>query len=244
MRLNCKCNSHCANSKKLLLVRLVFKWVPMLWGFNRVVKLPICFAFWFRWQKPTPVLLKDSIMSMKGDGIRDLVWNGAYSCWQLKSTLTTIYNYIRTCQNVWKLQRIWWIPLPRKGAHCPSQTPIWPQINALSLGNSLPHIVCDTDMVCVIASIWFISLPHRNVSCGPPEYCIDSDWPPASSHSVGPHSFGGIDVIGWSIIQFPFLVGIFIFCLTCLVETGHHFNKQCMISILWCLTDPSLHMIK
>jgi hypothetical protein len=29
------------------LVSIPFKWVPMLWIFNRVVKLPIFFVFWF-----------------------------------------------------------------------------------------------------------------------------------------------------------------------------------------------------
>jgi hypothetical protein len=33
------------------LVSIPFKWVPMLWGFNRVAKLPILFAFRFWWQK-------------------------------------------------------------------------------------------------------------------------------------------------------------------------------------------------
>jgi hypothetical protein len=35
------------NGTKRKLVSIPFKWVPMLWGFNRVVKLPIFQAFWF-----------------------------------------------------------------------------------------------------------------------------------------------------------------------------------------------------
>jgi hypothetical protein len=38
------------------LVSIPFKWVPMLWGFNGVIKLPIFFAFWFWWQQWTSVL--------------------------------------------------------------------------------------------------------------------------------------------------------------------------------------------
>jgi hypothetical protein len=35
------------------LVSMPFKWVPMLWGFIRAIKLPIFFGrkFWFWWQK-------------------------------------------------------------------------------------------------------------------------------------------------------------------------------------------------